>query len=157
MPGPSTSAETESQPEPEPEPGPGPEPEAVAWRLARHPRSVGRVRTAFRAQAEAWELPEESVETAVLLLSELVTNAVRYARVRGRQIEVRCVREEAALRVEVSDAGLGMPVVRAADDEQETGRGLALVEVLADDRGVTPRAHGIGKTVWFTCGHAATA
>lgn len=119
------------------------------WRLARHSRSVGRARGRFRHQAARWRLPEDTAETAVLLLSELVTNAVRHSHVRGRHIEVRClVVGGVTLRVEVSDAGDGLPVLRTAAEEDESGRGLALVAALAADWGVQPRLHGIGKTVW---------
>ncbi|MBY8879310.1 ATP-binding protein [Actinacidiphila acidipaludis] len=126
----------------------GAESRTCVWRLARHARSVGRARGRFRSQAGRWRLAEDATETAVLLLSELVTNAVRHSRVPGRHVEVRCVLTEAALRVEVSDAGHGVPVLREADDEDESGRGLALVAALAQKWGVLPRLHGIGKTVW---------
>jgi anti-sigma regulatory factor (Ser/Thr protein kinase) len=130
---------------------PPPAGEAAVWSLPRHPRGVSRVRAAVRAQADTWLLPEETAETAVLLLSELVTNAVRHSRVRGRRIEVRCTLDAGVLRVEVSDAGPGVPVARAAGADDESGRGLALVAALAADWGVLPRPHGIGKTVWFEC------
>jgi anti-sigma regulatory factor (Ser/Thr protein kinase) len=126
-----------------------PDSRSCLWRLSRHSRSAGRARNRFRSQAERWHLGEETAETAVLLLSELVTNAVRHSRVRGRHIEVRCVLSDDTLRVEVSDAGDGVPVPRAADDEDESGRGLALVAALATTWGVLPRPHAIGKTVWY--------
>jgi anti-sigma regulatory factor (Ser/Thr protein kinase) len=121
------------------------------WRLARHPRSVGRARRRFRDQAARWRLPEEAAETAALLLSELVTNAVRHSHVRGRHVEVCCrvLAGAATLRVEVSDAGDGVPVARGAAADDESGRGLTLVTALAADWGVLPRPHGIGKTVWY--------
>ncbi|MEE4542222.1 ATP-binding protein [Streptomyces sp. V4-01] len=143
-----------ARPCPSPQPGnPALDPPAgeAVWHLPRHGRSVGRGRAALRAQAAAWGLPEDTAETAVLLVSELVTNAVRHSRVRGRRIEIRCELREGALRVEVSDAGDGVPAVRAAGADDESGRGLALVAALAADWGVLPRPHGIGKTVWFAC------
>lgn len=126
-----------------------PDSRVCLWRLSRHSRSVGRARRRFRAQAERWGLAEETLETAVLLLSELVTNAVRHSHVRGRHIEVRCALATESLRVEVSDAGDGVPVLRTPDDEDESGRGLALVAVLATTWGVLLRPHAIGKTVWY--------
>lgn len=129
-------------------------PSSAVWRLPRHPRSAGRARARLRAQAGEWRLPEETADIAELLLSELLTNAVRHSRVRGRHIEVRCVLDGKTLRVEVSDAGLGRPVLRAAGGDDESGRGLALVAALAADWGVLPRCHGIGKTVWFSCAAA---
>lgn len=121
----------------------------VEWRLSRHPRSVGRARALLRAQAGVWRLPDDTAETAVLLLSELVTNAVRHSRVRGRYIGTRCVLRAGVLRVEVSDAGDGLPALRTARDDEEAGRGLALVEALATAWSADPRPCGIGKTVWF--------
>ncbi|MEU7196323.1 ATP-binding protein [Streptomyces xinghaiensis] len=132
------------------DPNPGKLPRDIEWRLPRHARSVSRARTLLREQARSWQLPDETVETAVLLLSELVTNAYRHARTSpGREISIRCVAEESALRVEVSDAGDEMPRLREAAETDEAGRGLALVNALADWWGAHRRPCGIGKTVWF--------
>lgn len=125
-------------------------PTDVAWRLPRHPRSVGRARALLREKAREWQLPEETAETAALLLSELVTNAVRHSHAPGRDIDARChLPERDTLRVEVSDAGEGLPEPRIAGEEDESGRGLALVAALASAWDAYPRAYGIGKTVWF--------
>jgi anti-sigma regulatory factor (Ser/Thr protein kinase) len=122
----------------------------VEWRLARHPRTVGRTRTLFLEQAKAWQLPRDTAETATLLLSELMTNAVRHSRVPGRQISARCQLLSATiLRIEVSDAGNGLPVPRTSAPDDESGRGLALVEALSRAWGSYRRPYGIGKTVWF--------
>ncbi|MBY8883877.1 ATP-binding protein [Streptomyces sp. PTM05] len=120
------------------------------WRLPRTPRSAGRSRALLRARAHDWKLAEDAIETAVLLVSELVTNACTHARSSpGREIGVRCVLSGGRLRVEVSDAGDAWPKRREAGDEDESGRGLALVEALADAWDVEPRPYGVGKTVWF--------
>jgi anti-sigma regulatory factor (Ser/Thr protein kinase) len=66
-------------------------PKDIEWRLPRHARSVGRARTLFREQAASWELPPDVTDTAELLLSELMTNAYRHAKVpAGREIRARC-------------------------------------------------------------------
>jgi anti-sigma regulatory factor (Ser/Thr protein kinase) len=92
---------------------------------------------------------DETAETAVLLLSELMTNALRHARTSpGREIGVRIAMYDRRLRVEVADAGDGQPRLRAAGAEDESGRGFALVVALADRHGVCPRLNGIGKAVW---------
>ncbi|MCC5032813.1 ATP-binding protein [Streptomyces sp. WAC 00631] len=136
---------------------PGKLPRDIEWRLPRHARSVSRARTLLREQARSWHLPEETVETAALLLSELVTNAYRHARTSpGRQISIRCVADGPALRVEVSDAGDEMPRLRLATEADESGRGLALVNALADWWGAHRRPCGIGKTVWFELGLPTT-
>ncbi|MGW1880873.1 ATP-binding protein [Streptomyces sp. NPDC001970] len=84
------------------------------------------------------------------LLSELVANAFRHARVPpGREVWTRCELRDEALRVEVSDASDVLPRPRKAAPDDESGRGLALVSTLADNWGAHPRACGIGKKVWF--------
>ncbi|MFE2046454.1 ATP-binding protein [Streptomyces sp. NPDC059477] len=75
--------------------------------------------------------------------------SVGHARVpAGREIGLRIARYDGRLRVEVADANNDRPQVREATAEDEHGRGLALVEALADRWGYCPRAHGIGKAVW---------
>ncbi|WP_455352791.1 ATP-binding protein [Streptomyces sp. SYSU K217416] len=122
----------------------------IEWRLPRTPRSVGRARAFLAGQAREWKVPDDVSDTAVLLLSELMTNACRHARVPpGREVWVRCVVREGALRVEVSDANGTLPQLRHAGPDDESGRGLVLVAALAAAWGAFPRACGIGKTVWF--------
>lgn len=141
---------------PTPPPGPAsrPSPSAlprdIEWRLPRHARSVGRARTLLREQATSWKLPDEVTDTAVLLLSELMTNAYRHAKVSaGREIRARCILEEDRLRISVMDANDTLPTPRDASPDDESGRGLTLVATLADKWGTEPRPFGIGKTVWF--------
>ncbi|MFE9172577.1 ATP-binding protein [Streptomyces kebangsaanensis] len=126
-------------------------PQDIEFRLPRHARSVSRARALLREQATSWKLPDEVTETAVLLLSELMTNAYRHAKVSpGREIRARCVLDgDGRLRISVTDANDTLPMPREASPEDESGRGLALVEALADDWGAEPRPGGIGKTVWF--------
>ncbi len=125
-------------------------PQDIEWRLPRHARSVGRSRVLLREQARSWRVPEDTRDTAVLLLSELMTNACRHARVSpGREISARCVVRDGRLRIEVSDACDDVPKPREASADDESGRGLALVSALADEWGAHPRSCGIGKTVWF--------
>ncbi|MFG2987226.1 ATP-binding protein [Streptomyces sp. NPDC048258] len=123
----------------------------IEWRYPRAPISVPRARARFAAQAREWKLPDETTETAVLLLSELMANACWHARVpAGREVWVRCgfVAGE-RLRVEVLDAGRELPVPRVARPLDESGRGLGIVEALAGNWGAYPRECGIGKVVWF--------
>ncbi|MFE1549824.1 SpoIIE family protein phosphatase [Streptomyces sp. NPDC058718] len=117
--------------------------EAVGdWRLPREPRSVGRARELARTQLKAWDL-EPLVDTVELLVSELVTNALRYGE---GEIRLRLLRDR-TLVCEVWDAGLVQPRRRRARDTDEGGRGLQLVGLLSSSWGSrrTPR----GKTVWF--------
>ncbi|MDX3528511.1 ATP-binding protein [Streptomyces sp. ID05-39B] len=96
-----------------------------------------------------WKIDGEVALTAELLLSELVTNSLRHARVPvGREIGVRIATYDGRLRVEVADANDSRSEVREPTDEDEQGRGLALVEALALRWGCCPRRHGIGKATW---------
>jgi len=120
----------------------------VENRFPRHPRSVGRARAALRAQLAVWGVEGEAADSAELLISELMTNAVRHARVPlGREIEAYFALTGRLLRLEVSDASDRLPVPAQADDDAECGRGLALIAALSDDWGVCPRL-GVGKCVW---------
>lgn len=112
------------------------------WRLPRSPRSVGRARELARTQLLAWDL-DDLVDTTELLVSELVTNALRYGE---GEVRLRLLRDR-TLVCEVWDAGLVQPRRRRARDTDEGGRGLQLVGLLSAGWGSrrTPR----GKTVWF--------
>ena len=126
--------------------------EAVEWQLPRHPRSVSRSRALLRAQAVDWKLPDAITDTAVLLLSELMTNAYRHAHVSpGREIRIRCALDDDArrLHVSVTDASDTMPRFRNPSPEDESGRGLILLTLLADEWGTEPRPNGLGKAIWF--------
>ena len=112
------------------------------WALPREPRSVGRAREYARAQLLDWDL-EPLVDTTELLVSELVTNALRYGE---GEIRLRLLLDR-TLVCEVWDSGLVQPRRRRARDTDEGGRGLQLVGLLSAAWGSrrTPR----GKTVWF--------
>ncbi|MEH0418785.1 SpoIIE family protein phosphatase [Streptomyces sp. B21-083] len=112
------------------------------WTLPREPRSVGRAREYTRTQLTAWGL-EPLIDTTELLVSELVTNALRYGE---GEIRLRLLLDR-MLVCEVWDAGLVQPRRRRARDTDEGGRGLQLVGLLSTAWGSrrTPR----GKTVWF--------
>ncbi|MFI9613067.1 ATP-binding protein [Streptomyces sp. NPDC052023] len=124
-------------------------PKDIEWRLPRHARSVGRARRLFREQAASWALPPDLTDTAELVLSELMTNAYRHAKVpAGREIRARCLLTADRLRITVTDADRTLPTVAEASPEDESGRGLALVTVLAQDWDAQERECGIGKEVW---------
>ncbi len=91
------------------------------------------------------EEPREIVEAAELMTSELATNCVRHAR-SDFELAIRRSRDE--IRVEVSDHGQGQPVVRSPTPREQSGRGLQIVQELAEDWGITSLPNG--KLVWFT-------
>lgn len=83
-------------------------------------------------------------DTTALLTSELVANAVRHG---GTPLEVRLARDRDDVVVEVADRGEGQPRPRLPDADSEAGRGLFLVDQLAEDWGV--RGAQPGKVLWF--------
>ncbi|UNO39262.1 SpoIIE family protein phosphatase [Streptomyces sp. MST-110588] len=119
-------------------------PQDVAeWRLAIEAREVGRARRLVHDQLAHWGLRAAS-ETAELLVSEIVTNAVRHAHT--HHVVLRLVRTQALL-CEVSDDDHALPQLLDAADEDEFGRGLRVVSRLAREWGTSRTASG--KTVWF--------
>ncbi|WP_082526930.1 SpoIIE family protein phosphatase [Kitasatospora sp. MBT63] len=94
----------------------------------------------------SWGL-DDLVDNARLLVSEVLTNAVRHGRGPVRLQIRRTTRE---VTVEVVDDCPTLPQPRMAADDEESGRGLLLVDSLADDWGVRPTDEG--KTTWFTFG-----
>ncbi|MFM9372255.1 SpoIIE family protein phosphatase [Streptomyces sp. Da 82-17] len=113
------------------------------WQLSVDPAEAGRARRLVRAQLRRWGL-EPLVETAELLVSEVVTNAVRHAH--GERLALRLVRSD-VLQCEVVDDEHTLPTLRSAGPQDESGRGLAVVNALAREWG-TART-GEGKSVWF--------
>jgi anti-sigma regulatory factor (Ser/Thr protein kinase) len=104
---------------------------------------VGRARHAARAQLVEWGL-QQACDFAELLISELVTNAVRHAR---GLVRISLSAADGLLRCEVEDSSPVPPSPRAACRDDEGSRGLLLVEVLSSGWGSIPT--GRGKLVWF--------
>lgn len=107
------------------------------------PRSA---RVALKAALEATVDPSV-MDVIELLTTELVTNAIRHAQSNAR---VAASLVGGRIRVSVTDDGPGLPAVTEAADDDESGRGLSLVEMLAVDWGVDRLP--VGKTVWFETG-----
>ncbi|WP_461014582.1 ATP-binding protein [Streptomyces daliensis] len=97
------------------------------------PVRVGHVRRITAAFLGLWDV-EPLVESVVLAVSELVTNAVRHG---TGDVGLRVVYVPGELRVEVSDGSAAPAELRSAADDDESGRGLFLVAVLAQNWGVT--------------------
>ncbi|MCS0638441.1 SpoIIE family protein phosphatase [Streptomyces sp. LP05-1] len=116
--------------------------EVAAWELDSDPGEVGRARSLATGQVAAWGLDGELAFTTELVVSELVTNAVRYA---SGPIQLRLIRDR-SLICEVSDTGHTTPHVRRAGGEDEGGRGLFLVAGMTHHWGT--RYTSSGKTIW---------
>ncbi|MFF0744074.1 ATP-binding protein [Streptomyces sp. NPDC004111] len=115
-------------------------------RLPSRPESAGHARRLTQCIVQRqWGLSAQLTEYAVLLVSELVGNAVRHtgARVFG----LRMLRRRGWIRIEVRDPSRGLPCLMPVHELDVSGRGLFLVDKLSDRWGVDllPR----GKTTWF--------
>ncbi|OEJ34426.1 SpoIIE family protein phosphatase [Streptomyces subrutilus] len=111
------------------------------WEVPGEAAAVSRVRNAGAAQLAAWGLEDVSFTTE-LILSELVTNAIRYG---SAPVRVRLLRDR-TLICEVSDGSSTSPHLRYAATTDEGGRGLFLVAQYADRWGV--RYTDRGKVIW---------
>ena len=112
--------------------------------LPPDPSSAMVARTFARDVLSTWS-ESEAADTVTLLVSELVTNAVLHA---GSKVEVAVRHRGDWLRVEVADESPILPGQREFTSDATTGRGLGLIEAMADAWGVEPRADE-GKIVWF--------
>jgi anti-sigma regulatory factor (Ser/Thr protein kinase) len=113
-------------------------------RLATGPAAAAEARRRVRSAIQSWQIPVDP-DTAILLTSELVTNAVRHEAGQAVMLVVTCARGQ--LRVDVHDTSPSWPAVADVPADAETGRGLLLVETLSDEWGFfrTPA----GKAVYF--------
>ena len=114
-------------------------------RLTTGPTAAAEARSQVRAAICTWEIPVDP-GVAVLLTSELVTNAIRHEPGETVMLSISC--SYGQLRVEVHDTSCSMPVLVDAPADAETGRGLLLVATLSAGWGSyrTPA----GKAVYFT-------
>jgi anti-sigma regulatory factor (Ser/Thr protein kinase) len=113
------------------------------------PSGVGEARSLVRTKLTVWGL-EKVIDDCLLIVSELVTNAVRYG---GAAYALRLEQRDGRLYGEVFDPGDGDPHPCSVDVDALSGRGLQIVAAIADDWGVSA-ANG-GKIVWFSVSHTA--
>ncbi|MFD9324770.1 SpoIIE family protein phosphatase [Streptomyces sp. NPDC060065] len=118
------------------------------WDLESDPAAVPRARSSVSEQLSTWGL-EDLAFTAELVVSELVTNAIRYGR---PPIRLRLIHDRTLL-CEVSDDSSTTPHQRRARVYDEGGRGLLLVAQLAERWGTRHARHG--KTVWAELNESA--
>jgi DNA-binding NarL/FixJ family response regulator len=115
-----------------------------ATTLGQDVRSGAVARRFMEETLEGWGDTAELLDVVNLLVTELVTNAVIHA---GTEADVAVVLTPTALRVEVSDASEELPRTTDADDWDTSGRGVSLVDTLAERWGIDLRPGG--KTIWF--------
>ncbi len=120
--------------------------EVVRLELSAGPHAPGDARRVTRDTLRRWELPA-LVDRVVLVVSELVTNSVRYGR---PPLRLDLCRLRSSVRVDVHDTVHEAPVLdgrRQVDDDRESGRGLLIVTAVADEVGVE-QVGGDGKHVY---------
>ncbi|MEY9997987.1 anti-sigma regulatory factor (Ser/Thr protein kinase) [Streptomyces sp. V4I8] len=108
---------------------------------------VGECRQIGSAELQRWGL-EQYVDTALLLLSELVTNAIQHGT--GHQVDVRISRTSSEVRIEVRGGPTHRLLARSPSLLAEHGRGLLLVDMIAD-------AWGVDAASWVWCTIETTA
>ena len=113
-----------------------------SWPLPEDPTAASRAR---RHLTEAFgELHGDAVDTLLLLVSELVTNAIEHG---SGPLHMMLDSVDGRVRMEIQDGSLAVPRQRDANLLAEGGRGQMIVEALADSWGV--REASGGKSVWF--------
>ncbi|MFF4208436.1 ATP-binding protein [Streptomyces sp. NPDC001796] len=136
----------------------GPRPGAAAERrfrfeLPAHPGSVARARQLTRSRLSGWAVCEDTCDTAVLVVSELVTNAIVHTA--GEHVLCELHEEDDLVRIAVRDEGCapGEPWPARQRPEDEHGRGLLLVAALCRAWGA--QEAGPGLLVWAELAHEA--
>jgi anti-sigma regulatory factor (Ser/Thr protein kinase) len=122
--------------------------ETIQRYFKARPESIGQARAFTAETLTGWGLPGRA-EDIRLCVSELATNAVVHGTTPGHGFLVRLdlVENAEAVRLEVHDSSRQHPEARQAADTDLSGRGLTLVDALADGWGVQDRTP-VGKIVW---------
>ncbi|MGW5563018.1 SpoIIE family protein phosphatase [Streptomyces tendae] len=117
--------------------------DTATWRLPARDDAAARARALVAALLRQWRTRDSTRDSVLLLVSELVTNAVRFA---GGPITVRLIRAGPGLLCEVGDTGNGRPRLGRGGLLDDGGRGLHVVHRLTSRWGV--RWTDTGKVVW---------
>ncbi|HEY3478179.1 MAG TPA: ATP-binding protein, partial [Streptomyces sp.] len=117
--------------------------DTAAWRLPARDDAAAKARALASTLLRQWDTREDTRDNALLLISELVTNAVRFA---TGPVTVRLINAGHGLLCEVGDTGNGRPRLGRAGPLDDRGRGLHVVHKLTTRWGV--RWTDTGKVVW---------
>lgn len=110
------------------------------------PEGASFARRAMARAAELWLLDRELTDTALLLVSEVATNAIRHG---SPPVRLALQLRDGRLRVEVTDSSPVLPELGSPGPDQVGGRGLHIVQQLATCWGAHASRTTLGKTVWF--------
>jgi anti-sigma regulatory factor (Ser/Thr protein kinase) len=112
------------------------------------PNTATSITSARRYTLDALgDIGRDASDAIAVMVSELVTNCVRHA---ATEFVVSIERDRDRVRIAVTDRGSGIPELRSPTPRDTSGRGLRIVQALADDWGVEEAGAAHGKTVWFT-------
>lgn len=133
---------------------PGTEALRYCFALPAQPESVAGARRLTRARLDEWRLGGDAHDAAVLIVSELVTNAVVHTASARVVCELHCL--DTRLRIAVQDQGHqpGGPRLGAGADD-EHGRGLLLVDAMCSAWGSRDAGNGSGRIVWAELPHGS--
>lgn len=123
--------------------------DAVSWRLAHRPETAGYARQVVRSVMDTWQVSENVVDSVLLVVSELVTNSLEHAQP-PITLHLHLESADLCVWVGITDGGPaegeGAWTSSCADDEH--GRGLVIVDALADSHGVRIRQ---GEITHWAC------
>ncbi|MEU0335109.1 ATP-binding protein [Streptomyces sp. NPDC006193] len=127
---------------------PAPDHRTAAFEVPALPSAVGAARRTVRGLLTDWGVPDGVRDDVLLVVSELVTNALVHAA--GERIGCRLHGAGGRVRIEVEDQAGGptLPAARRAGPDDRNGRGLFLVEALSLDWGVRPVPGRSARVVW---------
>jgi anti-sigma regulatory factor (Ser/Thr protein kinase) len=117
----------------------------VSWDLPDDPEFAGKVRRMIAETLTSWAMPHLSEDTS-LIVSELYANALLHGR---PPISLSLRAEGHTLRGEITDHGRMRTPTDHTGIYDEHGRGLTIVDALADNWGVAPTRNRPGTTIWF--------
>ncbi|MER6530141.1 ATP-binding protein [Streptomyces sp. NPDC001508] len=134
-----------------------PAPRSEEFGLPAGAACVAQARCLVGTLLAGWGLADEQADDALLVVSELVTNAIAHSG--GSRITCRVHVRGERVRIEVEDErrAASVPAVREPDADDQGGRGLLLVSRLSDAWGVGEAADGKGRVVWADLECGATA
>ncbi|MFE9923737.1 ATP-binding protein [Streptomyces sp. NPDC005774] len=122
----------------------------AAYFLPSDRRTVGRARHLVTEQLGVWGVVPDTCDTAALVVSELLTNAVLHTSSRRVACTLGATPDLVLIQVTDDGSGPSVPRTRRADARDEVGRGLLLVKAVSERWGVEVAEYGDGRTVWAT-------